>query len=217
MTRRANANGDLAALDRELAEVEFQIGGIKDHISDTRAKKLISVIKRTSYHKGEVYDLTPTQYRRFFGKEPKKVIIRRGKIPWEYCLDELATELGYRDEEQLKKAIEDVAKQRKRLQELEAEQAGLLTEIAEMKGKESAKTSKKAALRFAKKRILIDGKVTAYQITSGKATVGYIVAFPPTYGIYESSNGLDIRKKAIAGHKSIKKAKETARQVLRRD
>lgn len=219
-----------SAAEWRLADLDMRIAGIKEYMATSRARKLIPILKRSSYHKGEVYDLTPRQYRELMGREPRKAVMRRGKIPWEYSLDQLATELGYRDGETLKEAIEDVAARNLELEKLERERRSLMVELGEKMPKKKVATKRRpvpaarskakprqAAVTFAKKRIAVDGKVSVHQVTRGKDTLGYIVAFPPSYGIYPSKNGgLDIRREALAGATSIKKAKDLAKTRLGR-
>lgn len=216
------------AIEYELADLDLRIAGLKEYIETSRARKLISIIKKSSYHKGEVYDLTLKQYRRLFGREPRKAVIRRGKVPWEYCLDQLATEAGIKENGQvLKEGIEDIAEKRHELEELQKKREYTLRELKEVKAKEAKKVKKvlppvkerkprKIGLTYQKKRLAVDGKVTVYEVMSGKQRVGYIAAFPPTYGIYESANGLDIRRVPIGVAKSVKRAKEIAKEKLRR-
>jgi len=216
------------AIEYELADLDLRIAALKEYTESSRARKLIPIIKRSSYHKGEVYDLTPRQFRRLFGYEPKKAVIRRGKVPCEYCLDQLATELGYAENgEALKEDIEDIAGKRDELEELKRQREYKLRELEELKAKEVKKVKKalppvkekkprKVALTYSKKRLNIDGRVTAYEVMSGKQRVGYIVAFPPSYGVYESANGLNIRRTPVGGARSVKRAKEIAKEKLRR-
>ena len=217
------AKNNQREIEYKLASVEAEIEGLKEFIETEKARKLVPVVRRTGGYKGEVIDLTPRQYRQLTGKIARSAILRRGKVPWEYALDELAKDLGYPSDESLKKAIEDLVKKQRRLERLKHE-GHLLREELKMPKKEEPKRVKvpvrervlKPALKFDKKRINIDGKVTAHQITSGKKVVGYIVAFPPTYGIYETANGLDIRKRPLGGTRSVKKAKEIAKEKLGR-
>jgi len=215
------------AIEYELADLDLRIAGLKVYTESSRARKLIPIIKRSSYHKGEVYDLTPAQFKQLTGHSPKKAVLRKGKVPWEYALDDIATELGYRSSDELKEAIEDVAEKRLQLEELKKEREYRLRELEEVKAKEAKRAKKasppvkekkrrKVTLTYSKKRLAIDGKVTAYEVTAGKEKVGYIVAFPPSYGIYPSANGLDIRRTPVGGAKSVKKAKEIAKEKLRR-
>ena len=212
-----NNNNNREGLEYKLAEVEAKIEGLEEYTKSERARKLVSVVKRSGAYKGEVTDLTPKQYRTLMGKPARKAIInRKGKVPWEYSFDELATELGYSSDETLKKAVEDQVKKRHQLENLKAQSSRLQEELRTMP-KEVAKEKKlrKVALKFDKRRIEVDGKVTAYQITAGKEIVGYLVAFPPSYGVYESANGLNIRQRPVGGAKSVKKAKEIAKKQLR--
>lgn len=199
---------------KELAEAEVKLEYLKEQLATDRARKLVPIIKRSGWYKGEVLDLTPNQFRKFIGYAPKKAVIRKGKVPWEYALDQLATELGYKSDEDLRKAIESVGKAKHQAEELERKIRILEEEMAMAKVKE--KEPRKVAVKFERKRIVINGRVSAYQVTRGKDTLGYIVAFPPSYGIYPSKNGLSLEITPVGGAKSIKKAKEIAKEKLRR-
>lgn len=110
--------------EREMAvtsdEIKAEIEGLKDTLDREPARKLVKYVKRTGAYKGELIDLTPSQYRTLMGKQPKAVIIskRTKRVPWEYALDEVATELGYRSDEDLKKAVERCVKVQRRIDEL---------------------------------------------------------------------------------------------------
>ncbi len=212
--KRGNPNNNNGAkLAIQLTNVNAEIDELEHYLKGEKAKRLVSVVRKSGWYKGEIVDLTPKQFRDLLGYTPKQASIRKGKVPWEYCFDQLATELKYPSDEALKKAVESVIKTTRQIDRLKAEKNILESEIKAMP---KAKEPRAAGVKFEKKRIAVDGKVTAYEITSGKQRLGYIVAFPPTYGIYPSTNGLDIRKAAIGGARSIKKAKEVAKKELRR-
>jgi soluble cytochrome b562 len=101
--------------------LEARIEGLEQTVQASRARKLIKYIRRTGEYKGEIIDFTPAQYRDITGKDPKKAIIRQGKIPWEWALDDIATELGYRSDEALKNDIEKTLKILHQIDELKRE------------------------------------------------------------------------------------------------
>lgn len=210
---RANpTNNDRRELEYELAELDAKVEGLKEYTSTERARKLVAIIRRTGAYKGEIVDLTPRQYRNLTGKIASKASLNiKGKIPWEYALDELAEDLGYRSEEVLKHAVEDVGKRLRELEQLRARRDRLLGELKKMPTKKRL-----PALAFKKKRLQVNGRANAYEIRSGRFLVGYILAFPPTYGVYRSLNGLDIRERPIGGATSLEKAKDIARRKIKR-
>lgn len=103
-------------------EIRAKIEGLEYQLKREPASKLVKYIKRSGTYKGEVVDFTPAQYRQLMNKSPRKAIInKRGKVPWEYMLDELATELGYKSDEALKNAIERSRKLMQRIETLKSQ------------------------------------------------------------------------------------------------
>ena len=117
------AKQELEAMERGRGShrIEAEIEGLEDTVQGSRARKLIKYVRRTGEYKGEIIDFTPAQYRDITGKDPRKAIIRQGKIPWEWALDGIATELGYRSDEALKNDIEKTLKLLHRIDELKRE------------------------------------------------------------------------------------------------
>ena len=139
----------------ELYEMETELAGLKEWLETEPATKLVNLIKKTGWYKGEVSDLTPRQYRDIKGREEippsllttrkqivtvkahttklgkyipeRKQEVTREVVPWEYALDDIATEMGYESGEELKYAIEDAGKSLTRIKELEREIA--VTEV----------------------------------------------------------------------------------------
>lgn len=96
-----------------------KVGGDKKPISLVPYQvSLLDLLQKSGGYKGEITYLTKKQFREIMGYEPLASVITPKGIPWEYVFDQLATELGYRSDEDLKKAIERVGRDRKRLEEL---------------------------------------------------------------------------------------------------
>jgi len=190
--------------ERELAGLETKLAGLKEYASRERARELFPIIKRTGWYKGEVKDLTKGQYRKLLGKEPKKAIIVKGKIPWEYAFDELATELHYPSDEALRKEVEKVGKAMHELKELE-------TDIK--MAKERAKEAKKGKIELGKRyHFSINGTLPAKEVFIGGEEAGIAIRYPSSWGIVPSVNG--VPKEAIAAPVAqTRYAKDIKKQV----
>ncbi len=104
-------------------EAQAEVEGLKEWLKTEPAQKLTNIIKKIGAEKGEITNLTLKQYRDLTGKTEIKpnILTPDGKhVKWEYALDDLATELGYADGDTLKAAIEQTAKGKARIKELEA-------------------------------------------------------------------------------------------------
>lgn len=109
---------------QEIYQMEQELAGLKEWLSTEPAVKLVGLIKKTGWHKGEVSNLTLKQYRDLTGKtEISPNILTKDKrhVRWEYALDDAATELGYRTGEELKTAIEQAGEAQTRVKQLTVE------------------------------------------------------------------------------------------------
>ncbi len=129
-------------------EASAELEGLREWQTSERASELVNLIKKTGWYEGEINYITPEQYRELIGKEPspskfverEQTITRKahttkagkfipeitykqkGKvIPWEYTLDQIATEYGYESGDALKEAIEKAGETNIRIKELEAD------------------------------------------------------------------------------------------------
>lgn len=122
---------DTQSLMTDYDRLNAEIKELSDSIKQSPARRLVPLITRKGAFKGEVHALTPKQYRRYMGKEPRPSIIQDGKIPWHLALDELASERGYKGDEQLKEAIEKLRNDMTRLAELKKERNYIKSQVAE--------------------------------------------------------------------------------------
>lgn len=172
----------MASATERLAQIQARIEGLEEYLKTEKARRLVPIIKRSGWHKGEVKDLTPVQFRRLIGYPPKKASIKHGKVPWEYCLDQLATELGYSSDWQLKKAIEDAGRKLHELEELRKEVRRLKSEVK----KERKKV--KPRVKFLRAPIQFDGHVDAKDLMVGSQRVGVLVRHPSRWTIHITDN-----------------------------
>lgn len=108
----------------EITMLEAELGGLREWIDTEPAQRLIGLIKKTGWYRGEVSNLTLKQYRDLTGKEvipPSILTADKKHVRWEYSLDSAATEMGYASGDELKIAIERAGEASARMARLEAE------------------------------------------------------------------------------------------------
>lgn len=105
-----------------------EIDVLQETVQSSRARRLVKYIKRTGPHKGELIDFTPRQYRELTGNIATKAILREGKIPWEWALDQIASEFGYSSDEALKKDVEKMLRTIHRIDDMKWEQSNIDTQ-----------------------------------------------------------------------------------------
>ncbi len=115
------------AAEMEVGEMEMELAGLKEWLATEPATGLVSLIKKTGWRRGEISNLTLDQYKKITGKEtvpPSILTADKKHVQWEYALDSVATELGYRSGEELREAIERAGESLARIRLLEAEIPG---------------------------------------------------------------------------------------------
>lgn len=114
---------------RETEEASYHLGVkidvLQETVQSSPASRLVKYIKRAGPHKGELIDFTPRQYRELTGGIATKAILREGKIPWEWSLDQIASELGYSSDEALKKDVEKMLHDIHRIDDMKWEQSNI--------------------------------------------------------------------------------------------
>jgi len=79
------------------SEAQAELEATKDWLkSNKRLAKLTELIPRAKMAEGELAYITIGQYKKHWGREPKAVVLTKGRkrVRWEYALDELAKDLG---------------------------------------------------------------------------------------------------------------------------
>lgn len=188
-------------------QIKAQIEGLKDTLDREPARKLVKYVKRTGAHKGELVDFTPSQYRNITGKAPKAVIVskRTRRVPWEYALDDIATELGYRSDEELQKAIEKSVRIQRQIDELRHD-------LSIQKEKEDRPIACKSIKR--KRRISCNGVVI-------EAVTGQKLKYRVVYNVHVhkpgQKNTKDNKAGEVRGAKGLQKEMQNiAKQFERR-
>lgn len=117
-----------ATLDTVRAEIE----ALKEALTTESATNLVYIIKRTGWQKGEISNLTLKQYREITGKtsiSPNILTPDKKHIRWEYALDDIATQMGYRSGDALRDAIVRAGESFARLATLSRERSYLTSTI----------------------------------------------------------------------------------------
>lgn len=118
-------------------DLKGELDALLDDLNSSRAAKLIKYVKRSGNYKGELSDLTPAQFKELTGKAPNNSIIdKRGKIPSEYAIDFISSELGFKDDRDLKREVERVYDLKTRIDDTRRRLA-----LAKEKAKEPPKCS----------------------------------------------------------------------------
>jgi len=114
------------AMEQEASNLSAEIEGLQEWLASDQSRKLVDLIKKTGWNKGEVGNLTLRQYRALTGKTTISPNIRtpdKKHVRWEYALDEVAEDMGYANDEELKAAIEQAGRGLRRIKTLQRELA----------------------------------------------------------------------------------------------
>lgn len=139
MEKRWPEYGKTMQKSRELGELEIERDALAEQIRDDPASGLTDLMRVHGKARGEV-NLIPfgqarPVLRRVLGKSPesfKTAIVKKGPhkyLRWEYALDDMAQILGYRSDESLKNAIERAARDKSKLDEMDARIVALRDEL----------------------------------------------------------------------------------------
>ncbi len=105
--------------DQDYSE-HAELTSLIEWVNQEPASQLVKYVARSGDHKGEIHNLTTTAFRRLTGNTPhRSSLTKDGKhIPYEFTLDQKATELGYDDTDQLQDAVQGIMQARARIKEL---------------------------------------------------------------------------------------------------
>lgn len=102
----------------QIGNVKAEIEGLESSLEGNRASDLLRIVTRSGKMKGEVTRLTIRQFRDLLGYDPPQAVRDNGHVPWQYALDQLATERGFKSDEDLKEAIEQARDDTQKLEKL---------------------------------------------------------------------------------------------------
>jgi len=118
------------------AQIDNQISALAEDIQGNPLRKYLPLVTRAGNYRGEVKYLTKNQFRKYLKKEPNPAIIdNKGRIPWNYALDQLASESGYKSDESFKEGIERLSEQYREMESLRQQKRGARQDIKAIKGK----------------------------------------------------------------------------------
>lgn len=124
-------------LEQELYESEAKAEGLAETIAGSRVADLVEVVSKVGKMKGHITGLTTRQYEKFIGVKPPAHLLvvakeaTTSKVPWHLVLDQLASERGYKSDEELKEALEEAKDDIADLEEVKAASRTLLNEIVD--------------------------------------------------------------------------------------
>lgn len=94
-----------AEREARLYELKIKRDQLKEGLHNSKTARYTELITAHGKFKGDLKHLTPKQYERFTGRKPHPGIMKGKHIPWENILDQLATQAGCRNEEEMKDKI----------------------------------------------------------------------------------------------------------------
>jgi hypothetical protein len=137
---------DINEMQQELAEQEAELAGLQEEFQSDPAAKYVDVINKFGEYKGEIHNLRPDQYRQLTGakwvvekgeingKTVTRKVLKGGSNPtpemmdktgkyvrWEYALDAIATEAGFKSGEEFKYAIEHALETKQSIERLKGD------------------------------------------------------------------------------------------------
>jgi len=139
MTKISLSKEELKAIISELEKKEYELSseieGINFFLEQSPARKYVNLVQKNGWHKGEIKELTPKQFKEIMGYDPPKAIQKpNGNVYWEYTFDQRATELGYESDEAFKAAIEDCADAMKKVRQLKSDLKHVKANLKELRG-----------------------------------------------------------------------------------
>ncbi len=92
-------------IQNKILELEALAEGIEGYIQQSDLTQYLGIVSKTGRNRGKIAHLTTKQFRKFLGYEPAEKY--KGKVRWEYCIDQLASIHNMWDE-QFVKEIENL-------------------------------------------------------------------------------------------------------------
>lgn len=122
-------------LEQELYESEAHTEALEQSLAGSKVADLTELVTKGGKMKGHLTGVTPRQYKKFLGREaPPDLLVKARdattrKVQWDMVLDQLATERGYRSDEELRDAIERAHTDKQEIEQAKTGQRVLRNEI----------------------------------------------------------------------------------------
>ncbi len=122
-------------LEQTLYESELESEGVAESLEGSKVADLTELVSAQGKMRGHLVGLTPKQYKKYLGREAPPGLLKKArdattrKVQWDLVLDTIATERGYRSDEELRDAIEQAHDDKETLDRAKAEQRLLREEI----------------------------------------------------------------------------------------
>ena len=114
----------------ELYHTSAKVKEIEADIKSSPVRRFLPLVMKSGGFRGEIKTLTKKQYKNYMLKDAKPAIIdKKGRIPWHYAFDELASESGYKSDEDFKEAIEKLSDQVAELRKFKTDKSSLKADI----------------------------------------------------------------------------------------
>ena len=134
-------------LEQELIESEAEFEAKSEAMAGSRVADLTELVTKGGKMRGHLTGLTPKQYRKYIGREaPPDLLVKAKdattrKVQWDLVLDQLASERGYKSDEELRDAIEQAHDDKMALEKMKSGQRAIRQEIIEkLKAEPEVKT-----------------------------------------------------------------------------
>ena len=122
-------------LERELYESEVKSSALTEALAESNVSDLTELVSKGGKMRGHLVGLTSRQYEKITGSKPSpgQLVKARDattkKVPWERVLDQIATERGYKTENELHAAIEKAHKDKQAIKAAGVTQKVLRSQI----------------------------------------------------------------------------------------
>jgi len=122
-------------IEQELYESEAGLEALEESLAGSRVADLTDLVSKTGKMRGHLTGLTPKQYRKAIGKPPPPGLLKKAKdattrkVQWDMVLDQLASERGYKTDEELREDIEKAYNAKQELAKLKSRQGFLRGDI----------------------------------------------------------------------------------------
>lgn len=129
---------DLEELEKDIFETEAKAEGLRDALLESRVSDLTELVVKGGKLKGHLKGLTPAQFKKVIGRAPSPGIITvakgetQRKVPYEWSIDQLMSERGFKDIEVFKDAIEKANKDKAEIDRLWRDRDILISDLNDL-------------------------------------------------------------------------------------